>query len=497
MFIVKHKAKLIFSLFLIASVGFTYMIFDRHLEATGEEIVTNFLETKAVDIQQGNLITPLAENQRFIFSSRFVTGIKLYGIKSGQTHIALGDNFRFQVPGELPEKEMASKRVGFLHTHIFYFFRERNLLLIFEVKSVFLATSFFIFVGILSTLSGIFFVSMRKEEEKRLKAIFEMGRRLRHDISSAMSTVVGVAENCKVLPDEDRQSLLSFYERVKSILDDLKFNSKSIHRHQKKIPLHFTALVKDVYNESLVKNKARGEVKWKLDIPSDCLDLCLGKDNYDLARCMHNLIDNAVESIEAEGKVTLSLERTRKEIVFKINDTGTGIAPDNLTKMGIEKFSSKEFGEGLGVYHAKKCIEELKGTLNFESTQDQGTTAILKLPYRQTPKVYKLDQNFLKHKNYIMVDDDASVHDRVSKSDLWKNKMANIKCSFSFPEKYDDGVFFLMDYDLRDKNTDGIKLIKEHKLQGRSVLVTGHYSDPETVELCEQEGIRILPKILL
>ena len=503
------RMQIVLALFLITSLVITYMAFDFYLKMAGEEIANGLLKTETIQIQQGNLISILSKNQRFLFSSKFVKGIELYDIQTGQSHISLGEGFDFKVPSQLPgENELLSKRMGFLHSQIFYFFKDKGLLLVFEIKSGFLAKFFYLFAGILSALSGVFFIVIRliqkDEEAKRLDAIRQVGRQLRHDISSAMSTVVTIAETCEELPNEDKRSLLSFYQRVKTILSDDNFNKKgplpkSKDRSKKKVPLNFTALIKDVYNEAVVKNRNREKIKWKLGLPHDCLDLCLEQENPGLSRCLHNLIDNATESIKGKGKVTLSLQRDQKEMILKIHDTGVGISPGDLKKVGTDKFTSKDGGEGLGVPHAKECIEKLGGTITFESIPNEGTTVILKLSYHPSPEVYRLEESFFEYPTYILVDDDPSVHQRAPKSTLWKDKNANIKCYFSFPERFTKGhgVFFLIDYDLKDDSTNGIDLIKRHNLRDKALLVTGHYNDPELVGQCMQEGIRILPKILL
>ena len=119
--------------------------------------------------------------------------------------------------------------------------------------------------------------------------------------------------------------------------------------------------------------------------------------------------------------------------------------------------------------------------------------------YKEAPDVYQLKSSFFEHQNYVLIDDEREAQKQACKSDLWKNENVDIKCYFSFPstDKYDDKTFFLVDYDLQDKTTNGIKLIKNYELEKRALLVTGHYDDPAIVQKCMQEGIKILPKILL
>ena len=64
---------------------------------------------------------------------------------------------------------------------------------------------------------------------------------------------------------------------------DLSFNKReNVFSEQGQIPLHFSALAKDVYNEAMVKNRKKDKIAWNLDLPRDCLDLCLEKQSPDL-----------------------------------------------------------------------------------------------------------------------------------------------------------------------------------------------------------------------
>ena len=496
------KTGLILGPILAAFVVLIYVNFRFYLEAAGKEIVNNFLTTNSMEIQQGNLMGSLYKNQRFLFSSQFVSGIKLYDTRTGRSHISLGKDFGHEKPEGLSGKEVTLKKVGFFHSHIFYFLKDRGLVLVFDIKSDFLTKVFYLFLGIFIAMLGAFFFLIRmiqkKEEKKRMDFMYGIARRLKHDVSSRLSTIKTIAQTSRGMASEEKSTQLSCCYQIDDMLRDLNYD-ENMPEIQGEIPLHFTALAKEVYNEAVTKNRSRDKIAWKLNLDRSALDLCLEHNSLALVRSLHNLVDNAVESIRGEGEVSLSLRKKHNEILLEIRDTGLGIPQNEIHKVGTHKFSTKEKGQGLGVYHAKKCLKKLGGTFAIHSILGQGTTVTLSFPWREAPGVYRLESGFFEFQNYVLVDDDSEVHERACKSDLWQNENAHIKCYFSFPpaDKYDEKTFFLVDYDLKDKATDGIKLIKEHGIEGRALLATGHYDDPVTVQKCMQEGIKILPKILL
>lgn len=98
-----------------------------------------------------------------------------------------------------------------------------------------------------------------------------------------------------------------------------------------------------------------------------------------------NLIDNAIKYTE-KGGVTISEALDKDAVVIKIKDTGVGIPPDDLPKVFNKFYRSgnilayNQTGVGLGLYLGKKIIEIHKGTIDIESTVNQGTTFTITLP---------------------------------------------------------------------------------------------------------------------
>jgi len=95
-----------------------------------------------------------------------------------------------------------------------------------------------------------------------------------------------------------------------------------------------------------------------------------------------NIINNARQAIETEGKITIQTSRDEKNVYIKISDTGSGIPEENLSKIFDPGFTTKgvKIGTGLGLSISYKIIEEHHGRISVESKQDKGTTFTLQLP---------------------------------------------------------------------------------------------------------------------
>jgi two-component system, NtrC family, nitrogen regulation sensor histidine kinase NtrY len=105
-----------------------------------------------------------------------------------------------------------------------------------------------------------------------------------------------------------------------------------------------------------------------------------GKDH--LLRIFNNLIKNAIEAIPdyRKGLIQIKLEVSGKNALVQISDNGKGI-PQNLhASIFNHNFTTKSSGTGLGLAFVKQAVENMYGTIRFETEIDRGTTFFITLP---------------------------------------------------------------------------------------------------------------------
>lgn len=101
-----------------------------------------------------------------------------------------------------------------------------------------------------------------------------------------------------------------------------------------------------------------------------------------------NLINNAVQSMEKGGKLTISTYREGAEwVVIKVTDEGEGIAPENLDKIFEPLFTTRARGVGLGLSIVSKIIEAHEGRISADSKKGEGTTIEIKLPQNSEQEI--------------------------------------------------------------------------------------------------------------
>jgi two-component system cell cycle sensor histidine kinase PleC len=106
-----------------------------------------------------------------------------------------------------------------------------------------------------------------------------------------------------------------------------------------------------------------------------------------------NLLSNAVKFTSDGGKVTVRCRRRRNAVVLLIADTGIGIAPESLRRLGkpfeqVESQLTKTYhGSGLGLAIAKSLANLHGGSMKLRSTLGIGTVVCVSLPRDAKAKV--------------------------------------------------------------------------------------------------------------
>ncbi len=134
-------------------------------------------------------------------------------------------------------------------------------------------------------------------------------------------------------------------------------------------------------------------IKLELDLPDS--PVWVQGDGGQLEIVFTNIIQNAVQAVDKEGSVSVSLckittaDGGRAEIKFK--DTGPGIPREELDKVFQPLFTTRATGIGFGLSIAKMVVERHNGDISAESNPEQGATFTVTLPLTEEPE-RKADQ---------------------------------------------------------------------------------------------------------
>ena len=105
-------------------------------------------------------------------------------------------------------------------------------------------------------------------------------------------------------------------------------------------------------------------------------------DRRKLLSVLQNLVFNALNYTPEGGEIRLGLETAQNYAVIRVEDTGSGIAEEDLPRIFDRLFTNKakENSNGMGLFIVKSIITEHGGTIDVSSTPGKGTAFTIKLP---------------------------------------------------------------------------------------------------------------------
>ena len=118
--------------------------------------------------------------------------------------------------------------------------------------------------------------------------------------------------------------------------------------------------------------------------------LVVEADREELRRTYINLLKNALQALpdDRDGRVrvttTLRNGPDGPTAESRVIDSGTGIPPEVRDKIFEPNFSTKTSGTGLGLAIAQKSIDDLGGTIGYETEEGEGTTFRVRLPLTES-----------------------------------------------------------------------------------------------------------------
>lgn len=233
-------------------------------------------------------------------------------------------------------------------------------------------------------------VSTFNEMLDRLQRLFQGQQRFITDLSHELRTpLAAIRGNLEVLqrgagadPEMLQESLRDIEREVarlsRMVADLLALARADAGMHLERRPVQLDALLLEVYREA--RHLARGiEVRLGSE---DQVEIEGDPDR--LKQLLLNLVDNALKFTPPGGTVTLSLYREGPWACLSVQDTGPGIAPEDLPHL-FERFyrgrtAGRRGGMGLGLSIARWIADEHGGQITVETRAGEGSTFTVWLP---------------------------------------------------------------------------------------------------------------------
>ena len=249
-----------------------------------------------------------------------------------------------------------------------------------------------------------------KKAEAANEAKTEFLQRMSHDIRTPINGIRGLV-NMADHYAEDMEKQTEFRTKVKAasnlllelvndVLDMSKLESGEIVLEE--IPFNLSSISREVFVviEQMAAEQNIRVVWEKKEITHRDF---IGSPGY-VKRVMMNILSNAVKYNKENGQIYISCVEIPSEqpemttMEFVCRDTGIGMA-EEFQKHIFEPFAqehtgsrAKFAGTGLGMAISKKLVEEMGGTITFESEKGVGTTFVIRVPFQIDPDADKREE---------------------------------------------------------------------------------------------------------
>ncbi|MGQ0792279.1 MAG: sensor histidine kinase [Nitrosopumilaceae archaeon] len=215
----------------------------------------------------------------------------------------------------------------------------------------------------------------RLVQAERLSAIGELSARLAHDLRNPLTVIKGVVEITK----------------TRNNLNNIGFSSKQIDMMERAISrmsnqiddvLEFVKIqslrttknsLLETIGLSLAKIKKSDNIK--INIPDKDVEFVYDADKIEVV--LDNLLTNALQAINDSGEITIRVNDLENDVVVEVEDSGSGVPDDIISKVFEPLFTTKIKGTGLGLASCKSIIEQHGGSITVKNKPSVFT---IKLP---------------------------------------------------------------------------------------------------------------------
>jgi PAS domain S-box-containing protein len=240
-------------------------------------------------------------------------------------------------------------------------------------------------LGVISCFVDITDIEREQKDNtsrEKLALIGQMAAGMAHELRNPITVISGFAQLMLRRVESEPESgylkmIMAELKKTVRLIDDFLQLSRPSEPH---ISTHNAGFFLEQLRLLVESQCLLNDVKLILDCTHEA---DFQADGDQLIQVILNLIKNSLEAMAESRERTLSVRAHSLDeyLVITVEDTGIGIGPDELEKVGTPFYSSKAQGTGLGLSLSQKLVENMGGRMTIASQVGAGTQVSIYLPH--------------------------------------------------------------------------------------------------------------------
>ncbi|MFH1845015.1 MAG: ATP-binding protein [bacterium] len=229
------------------------------------------------------------------------------------------------------------------------------------------------------------------EHAAKLASVGELAGGVAHEINNPLAIISEEAGLMKDLMDPQFGREITFAQLLPHIdaIGEAVFRCRDITRkllgfvRQTEFRLskvEMPALVDEVIDGFLTREMALANIeierRYEPELPG------IITDGNQIKQVILNLLTNAIDAIRDDGRITIGLSKRSAVLLMTVSDSGMGMTKEELGKVFLPFFTTKEVGKGtgLGLSVSYGIVKGLGGDISVQSSSGKGTEFTISLP---------------------------------------------------------------------------------------------------------------------
>ena len=224
------------------------------------------------------------------------------------------------------------------------------------------------------------------EHRERLSALGNLAATVAHEVRNPLNAISMGLQRLKVefQPEDDPEDysrltelMLGEVHRLNSIVEQFLSLARPVEIKAEALPVQEILKELAALEDSHARqSNVRIQVVASPNLPP------LKADPSHLTQVLLNLMLNGFQAMPHGGTLTLEAKTLNSNVLIAVTDTGTGIAPENLSRIFEPYFTTKAKGTGLGLAISRRIIEAHGGTIIAVNQASGGCRFEISLPLK-------------------------------------------------------------------------------------------------------------------